>query len=485
MLFNSQVFLFVFLPLTLAVFFAVSRHGSAVAAQLWLTAASFIFYAWSGWQFLPILCLSILVNYAAGYLLVRGSLYDLSRKTLLVASVSFNLLLLAYFKYAAFLSANVMDFFGLNVALGNIALPIGISFFTFTQIAFLVDAARGEAKEYDLPRYALFVTFFPHLIAGPIIHHKEMMPQFANAGTYRYSPENLAVGLSYFAMGLFKKVVFADGIAPFATPVFAAADLGAAIPVADAWIAALAYALQIYFDFSAYSDMAIGLARMFNINLPINFNSPYKSLSIVEFWRRWHMTLSRFLRDYLYFPLGGNRKGPLRRYVNLMITMVLGGLWHGAGWTFVIWGGLHGAYLVINHLWRTFDRQLPRMLAWPVTFLAVLIAWVFFRAGTFQGALAMLLAMAGRGNGFTAQIVAPTACMYIAALLAIALFLPNTQQIMRAYLSRDFYDIEPVEGPAARLAWHPTRMNAYAMAAVLVSACLLIPKASTFLYFQF
>ena len=480
MLFNSHIFLFAFLPMTLIGFFWLARRGP-FAAQIWLTAASLVFYAWSGWRFLPLLLASIAVNFIIGRALTKRAREGRGQSVLLAAGIVFNLGILFYFKYAGFAAANFAAL-GLHLDLGNVVLPIGISFYSFTQIAFLVDAARGQAREYDLPRYALFVSFFPHLIAGPIIHHKEMMPQFAEPKTYRWSPDNLAVGLTLFTLGLFKKVAIADRISPYASPVFAAADMGGTIPFADAWLAALAYTLQIYFDFSAYSDMAIGLARMFGIHLPLNFNSPYKSLSAIDFWRRWHITLSRFLRDYLYFPLGGNRKGPLRRYVNLMLTMLLGGLWHGAGWTFLVWGALHGLYLVINHAWRGLGLRLPAFAAWMLTFLAVIFAWIFFRAHSFSGALNMLRGMSGASGLAAHGILAPIGWAYVVCGLAIALLAPNTQEIMRRYLPAPFYDIAP---PARGWAWRPSGGLALATGGLLLAAILLMPRASEFLYFQF
>ena len=284
-------------------------------------------------------------------------------------------------------------------------LPLGISFFTFQKIAYLVDAYRGEVRAGGFLSFALFVTFFPQLIAGPIVHHSEVIPQFGQKSTYRPNLDNLSMGIGIFVLGLAKKTVLADSIATYATPVFRAAQAGADPTLFEAWGGALAYTFQLYFDFSGYSDMAIGLALMFNIRLPINFNSPYKATNIIDFWRRWHITLSRFLRDYLYIPLGGNRHGVARRYANLMLTMLLGGLWHGAGWTFIVWGGLHGIFLVINHFWHalgvgsaTTSGARPGSdgsAARTITFLAVMVAWVFFRAEDFDAATRILAGMAG------------------------------------------------------------------------------------------
>jgi alginate O-acetyltransferase complex protein AlgI len=348
MLFNSYTFIFLFLPLTLVLFFFISRRLGPRAAAVMLALSSLLFYAWSGDSPL-VLMLSIVMNFIIGRALTAAP----RQIWLLTAGVGANLLVVAYFKYASFLAGTLQSLLGWPNEVPSISLLAGISFFTFTQIAFLVDAYRAEAREYSFVNYALFVTYFPHLIAGPILHHKEMMPQFENKTIYSPRADQIALGLGIFSIGLFKKVVLADGIKKLADPAFGIAAQGGSPNFVDAWIGALAYTLEIYFDFSGYSDMAIGLAQMMGVRLPLNFDSPYKARNIVEFWKRWHITLSRFLRDYLYIPLGGNRRGPPRRYVNLLATMLIGGLWHGASWTFVLWGGLHGIYLVVNHLWRS------------------------------------------------------------------------------------------------------------------------------------
>lgn len=392
MLFNSYEFIFVFLPLTLFVFFQISRTGYHQLAIAVLIVASLFFYAWWQVSCLVLLLVSIFFNYLLGIALSRhDKKIFLSKQGLLTFGIVVNLGLLGYFKYANFLVFTTNNLLSTSFSLQPIVLPLAISFFTFNQIAFLVDAYRGEAKEYDFFKFSLFITFFPHLIAGPIVHHKEMIPQFDEKSVYQFKPENLAVGITIFFIGLFKKVVFADSIAVYATSVFDAAQT-VHLTCFEAWSGALAYSLQLYFDFSGYSDMAIGAAWMFGIKFPLNFDSPYKAVNIIDFWRRWHITLSRFLRDYLYVPLGGNRKGKLRRYLNLMITMLLGGLWHGAGWTYVVWGGLHGIYLVVNHQWHSFRQELghdlskshwwSRGLGCLITFLAVIVAWVFLEQRT-------------------------------------------------------------------------------------------------------
>src|SRR3984885_10292558 len=396
MLFNSYSFVFVFLPVVLFGYFAAGRLG-ALAPVVWLALASLVFYSFSNGPFVALLLASIAFNYFAGWLLISRHLRAGPRFVVLTAGGSGDLLMLGIFKYAAFLLANFNAVFSTSFAV-NILLPVGISFYTFTQIAFLVDAYRGKVAHYALPHYALFVTYFPHLIAGPILHHRDVIPQFEAAESKSPNPHLILCGLMIFAIGLFKKTGLADGIQPLVSLAFSPE----ASPSFDhAWIGALAYTFQLYFDFSGYSDMAIGISLMFGIFLPLNFNSPYKATSIVDFWRRWHMTLSQFLRDYLFIPLGGNRHGRVLRYVNLMITTGLGGLWHGAAWTFVIWGALHGVYLCINHAWSHVAPAVPRrfaraadLAAFILTFLAVVVAWVFFRADSMASALSVLSKMA-------------------------------------------------------------------------------------------
>ena len=399
MLFNSNIFLFAFMPLVLAGFFAAKNFAGGRAAQFWLAACSVVFYASAGLSLLPPLALSIFVNFLIGRALTRQHLRGKPTAALLLAGIGFDLLLLGWFKYADFAVAN-LNILGLHLASPGIALPLGISFYTFTQIAFLADAARGLAREYDILRYVLFVTFFPHLIAGPIIHHREMMPQFAPERLTARIFDQLPKALMLFSIGLAKKVLLADGFATLAQPVFDNAAHGLMPDTIAAWGATIAYTFQIYFDFSGYSDMALALALMFGIRLPVNFLSPYKSASIIGFWRTWHMTLSRFLRDYVYIPLGGNRHGPWRRYANLMIVMSVGGLWHGAGWTFLIWGALHGFYLLVNHAWRSLSARwsFASLSPWSgrlITFTAVALAWVLFRADTFAAARMIFAAMFG------------------------------------------------------------------------------------------
>jgi len=478
MLFNSYQFIFLFLPVALAGYFVAGRFGN-LAPVIWLALASLVFYSVSNWQFVALLLASIAFNYLIGLLLISGRLRPALRFAALTAGVAGDLAVLGYFKYAGFLAANLNAIFSTGLTL-NILLPVGISFYTFTQVAFLVDAFRGKVARYALPHYALFVTYFPHLIAGPILHHRDMIPQFERAESKRPDPHLILCGLIIFAIGLFKKTCLADGIQPLVSLAF-----GPDAPTFDqAWLGALAYTFQLYFDFSGYSDMAIGISLMFGIFLPLNFNSPYKAQNIIDFWRRWHMTLSQFLRDYLYIPLGGNRHGSVLRYVNLMITMLLGGLWHGAAWTFVIWGALHGAYLCINHAWNRFGpavapryQRVANIAAFIVTFIAVVIAWVFFRADSLSTAIYVLGRMADPTTiAFGRLEIAQT--VFIMVYAGIAWFGPNTQEIMG-------YDHSKRTVGRELSAWQMRPLFIYVTAAVLAFGILGIQQHSEFIYFRF
>jgi len=391
MLFNSYEFIFVFLPITFFVYFYLNSKRLIEASRVFLVLLSLFFYSWWNIAYLPIILVSMLFNYVVGVSLSKDKEHTkVSKKMLLTFGVIANVALLGYFKYADFLIENINVMTNGHIPLLHLALPLAISFFTFQQIAYLVDSYRGETKEYDFLNYANFVAFFPQLIAGPIVHHAEMMPQFAKTRNKVKNYKNIAMGLFIFSIGLFKKVVIADTFAVWATAGF---DTATTLNLFEAWATSLSYTFQLYFDFSGYTDMAIGAALLFNIKLPINFNSPYKATSIQDFWRRWHITLSRFLRDYVYIPLGGNRKGNFRIYSNLMATFIIAGIWHGAGWTFVFWGFLHGIALVIQRAWNQLGFKLWTWLAWLITFNFINIAWVFFRAKEWEDAIKVLNAM--------------------------------------------------------------------------------------------
>ena len=504
MLFNSHVFVLLFLPVTLAVHALLGRLPDTAPARLWLLAASLVFYGWWSWTYLGLLLASLLANYALGRAIRAARAGHPANaapdpgRALMLLGVALNLALLGWFKYATFLAGTAATLVGLDLAMDAYVLPLAISFYTFLQLAYLVDTWRGRSGDYGFVDYALFVTFFPHLIAGPIVHHHELIPQFRRRATFRFHPRMVAGGVALFVVGLLKKLLLADPIGALAAPVFAqAADVPPGM--LEAWTATIAFALGLYFDFSAYSDMAIGLARMFGVRFPYNFDSPYKARSIIDFWRRWHMTLSRFLRDYLYIPLGGSRRGAARRHANLMLTMLLGGLWHGAGWTFVVWGGLHGAYLLVNHAWATSGRRLGALPAQALTLLAVLVAWVFFAAPSLAAATAVLAGMSGlhgpaqpgaatllgallRGeagpDALSARTLLSWATLGAAAVLVLAA--PNSQQMI------DGRHADPAEPRAwGRLRFRPSLATATLAAAGFLLALAFMADVREFVYFQF
>jgi D-alanyl-lipoteichoic acid acyltransferase DltB (MBOAT superfamily) len=516
MIFSSWQFILVFLPLALGGFFAIPAR-LLIARKLWLTAASLAFYGYWKLDYLPLIGLSVVFNYSVAEAMFRWHGRFASR-WILTGGVGVNLLVLGYFKYADFFIGTVNAVSRLELQTLHLVLPLAISFFTFTQIAYLVDVYRDQARHYSFLDYTLFVVLFPHLISGPIVRHWEIIPQFASR-VILFSMADLSTGLSIFLIGLYKKLLLADPVAGVANSVFDAAHQGITLTWFDSWLGTTAYALQIYFDFSGYSDMAIGLARMFSITFPCNFDSPYKSASIADFWHRWHITLTRFLREYLYFPLGGNRCSLLRQIFNILVVMLASGLWHGAGWTFVLWGGLHGSFLVIHNLWKTGIRRLGwqpvhwtyRLGATALTFVAVLVGWVLFRCSSINVAGSILGSMGGL-HGFTvpfnigearlglgklfshvgATIVHPSSGIAglsyewsihgIALLLCIVWFLPNTQQLLAGLNPI----LEDVRQPARwQLRLNFTGGLLLGIPAVMVILSLLGSQPSPFLYFNF
>ncbi len=510
MLFNSFEYIVFFLPTACLVFFILSHKGYAQLALTSLIVASLFFYGWWNPLYLILIVGSMLFNYGVGYLLLTHD-HSRQKRFILVIGIIGNLGLLGYFKYANFFVNNVNLLFETSFHLEKIILPLAISFFSFQQIAYLVDVHKGLIQKQPFTSYCLFVCFFPQLIAGPIVHHSEMMPQFQKPHIFKFNVENLSIGIALFSMGLFKKVVLADNIAFYVSPVFLAAEHQTNVNIYTAWSAALAYTCQLYFDFSGYTDMAMGAARLFGINLPINFNSPYKSNNIIEFWRRWHMTLSRFLKDYVYVPLGGNRKGHVRRFVNLLITMLLGGIWHGAGWTFVIWGLMHGVYLVVNHLWQmifnsagalqssTLSKYCYGISARLLTFFFLVIAWVVFRAHSLTGAKYMLLTMFGF-NDDPKQFHNPfgsdlehyyhlafniLGLPYIGILLLIMFFAPNSMQIVGILQDKNHLSYDQ-RAKLSRIRFQPSAVWAVVISLMVVLAWQgMLGKVSEFLYFQF
>lgn len=540
MLFNSYVFIFGYLPVTLIGFYALG-HRSRAWAIGWLIAASFVFYAW--WRPLNVLLIapSILVNYGLSRALLRlGDERPRTTRAVLVVGILFNLCFLGYFKYLNFLEGTINDVFGANLVLTHLILPLGISFITFQKIAFLIDVQAGRVTSFTLRDFALFVLFFPQLVAGPIVHYREMMPQFHKAAC-RFDAEDAAVGVSLFFFGLFKKVVFADSIAPLVTPIYTGAAHGTATSLVYAWLAALGFTLQIYFDFSGYSDMALGLARFFGVRLPVNFYSPLRATNIVDFWLRWHVSLTRFLTAYIYNPLvltltrrrlargkpvmSARRTTPAAFVTMLMfptvLTMFISGLWHGAGYQYVLWGLIHGVFLTINHAWRQVrpkfwpDSRSYARVARPgglvLTFFSVVAAMVMFRAQTVSSALVLWKGMLGL-NGVTlphavydhlgplaglAHAIGTVpvwasgrdlvdALLWTAALLAIALLTPNTLQMLARY--EPALGVKPRPGdpePGGVLAWKPSAAWAIGLSVIAAAGILSLGQLSEFLYWQF
>lgn len=536
MLFNSAAFLLEFLPVTFAGFVLLAGLRQRRLAGLWLTLASLVFYSWWRPANLPLLILSMTVNFAMGGILMRYP-----RKVLLALGIAFNIVLLGYFKYAAFLVTSFVEVTSADWQIPHVILPLAISFFTFQQIAYLVDAFGGRVSERDPLNYCLFITFFPHLIAGPITHHKEMLSQFSGPGRFRPRWDLVGLGATLFMIGLFKKVMVADPFGVAVRPIFAAAETGG-VPLVQAWTGALSYALQIYFDFSGYTDMAIGLGLLFGISLPPNFNSPYKARNVIDYWSRWHMTLTRFLTAYVYNPIVvalTRRRARLRQplpkrgrmttgtFVALValptiLTMFISGIWHGAGWQFVIFGLLHGAYLTIAHAWRSWKVHRGKDVdgggavavaaSTLLTFLCVVVALVFFRAPSVAAAIDMLRGMIGANEIILPKFAAglpgadsltrllgvhyahlemfePIYAARILIFLAVVWTLPNAYQWLRSYpTALDFHPAPSwLEGAAPRLRWRPSIVWGFSLGAVSALTLLfaLSSAPTEFLYFQF
>jgi len=543
MLFNSYLFLLGFLPLAAALFYAFGRVSRSMALH-WLTLASLAFYAWWRPLNVAIILPSILINFALARRLQRLGGDERQRgaaRWTLVLGIALNVCFLGYFKYWDFFTDAVNDAFGTQFVLTHIVLPLGISFITFQKIAFLIDVHGGRIKSFDFSDYALFVLFFPQLIAGPIVHYREVMPQFHKASC-RFNATDVGVGLTMFCFGLFKKAFLADSIAPLVSPIFARAAAGDPVSLLPALMAAVGFTLQIYFDFSGYSDMAIGIARLFGIKLPANFDSPLRATSIIDYWLRWHITLSRFLTAYVYNPLLlwrtrarlargkpalGGRNVSLGAYLNLlvlptMVTMFVSGLWHGAGYTFIVWGLLHGVFLSINHGWRLFKTKRRKgkakeqpswsLGAFALTFLSVVVAMVFFKSSSMHAAWSMLQGMVGaHGIGLPKSLfehVGPLADLmrqtgggpeawwgaqefmmltaWIIVMLGIAWFCPNSAQLLGRY--EPALGVRPVLPDSGRLAqqqWQPSLRWAAVVSAVAFAAVLRLGGPSEFLYWQF
>jgi D-alanyl-lipoteichoic acid acyltransferase DltB (MBOAT superfamily) len=508
MLFNSYVFIALFLPVALAGFFASAKFGRRFAGA-WLVATSLVFYGWWNPAFLPLLLASILMNYGMSELVASQGSRPALQRALLTAAVVMNISALFYFKYYVEMAHFLSNKFGLQVHADSIVLPLGISFFTFTQIGYLIDVKQGVAKDRGFLNYVLFVTFFPHLVAGPILHHREMMPQFAENSTYRLSTVNIATGVTVFAFGLFKKTILADPLGQAVAAGFGAPEH---LSFFAAWWVSIKYALQLYFDFSGYSDMAIGLACMFNVRFPLNFNSPFKSQNIIEYWQRWHMTLTRYLNLYLYNPLAlavvrwrsehgyGTKRADqktLGGFLSMtalptMLTMGLIGIWHGAGLQFLLFGLLHGFYLTFNNAMRTIKgstKQASTGIAAPAerlfnvsaTFIAVVVGLVLFRSPSLENALAMYQGMLGL-RGFSLSVTSAEIA-WVLMLAVIIWGFPNVHQIMGKFA--------PALGKAEaaangiRVVWQANFRWALMVGFLLAVSLLALGGTSEFMYFQF
>jgi len=477
MLFNSYIYIFLFLPITLIVYFTLNKFKLIQISKGWLVLASLFYYSYWKPEYLPLILLSMIFNYSIGSTLLGKENLKINRKLILGIGIIGNIFLLGYFKYFNFLLDNFNSLLHSDFDYMKIILPLAISFFTFQQIAYLVDSYRGETKEYDFLNYALFVTFFPQLIAGPIVHHKEMMPQFEKLRNKIFSHKNFAAGIFLFSIGLFKKAILADTLSGFVGEGYSLVN---SLNFFESWLVMISYALQIYFDFSGYTDMALGASMMFNIFLPQNFNSPYKATSIQDFWRRWHMTLSRFLRDYIYIPLGGNKAGKLKTYRNLFLTFLIGGLWHGANWTFIIWGAMHGVATVIQRLWQYTKIRLPGFIGTIITFMFVCFTWAFFRADSLDSGLQMSQNMLG-ANGFKLPSVYH-GHFRLENINSLAFFDP-TNTLYTIILS--FGLLFSINSTQITLKFKPSFLMAVFTSIILIMGISSIGQPSEFLYFNF
>lgn len=478
MIFSSYIFMFVFFPLVFCGYFLLSKCRRPVFQHAFLAAASLVFYGWDNPKYVAIIITSILFNYCLSFGLAKESFSDKARKALFVLGIVFNIGILGFFKYTDFVIGNVNFFTGLRLEPLNLVFPLGISFFTFQQFSFIVSCYKTKKPCRSFINYALFVSFFPQLIAGPIVLYEEMMPQFQEEKRRRVNAENVIRGLAVFASGLFKKIVLADTFAVLATNGFTAAGSLAFLP---AWVAVFAYAFQIYFDFSGYCDMAIGGALMLNIELPLNFDAPYRAKNVREFWRRWHITLGRALTTYIYIPLGGNRRGKARTFLNLMATFLISGLWHGPAWTFVVWGALHGLANIFDRVFEKQQNKLPAFVRQLATFLFVTVAWVLFRAESWAQAGAVYKAMfAPRAVGSLAEISALFYDGYsnLPQLMSLGM-------IGLIFAVGALWVVKEKNAKALARDFRITPRSALLFAAVYAFAILHLTRLSPFIYFNF
>lgn len=495
MLFNSYFFIFLFFPCVLGVFIFLNGLSSNKFAKVWLVGSSIFFYGWWNANYVPLILFSIVMNYTLGLWLSKIKNISYQKKIILASGIIINLGLLGYYKYLGFFMSIGNGIIGTSVSINQIILPLAISFFTFQQITYLVDSYKEKVDNYDFTDYCLFVTFFPQLIAGPIVHHKEILKQFKARWDKKTKQKFALLGSSIFLIGLFKKVVIADNIGILSDKVFSIYASGGTVSIFDSWIATFSYTFQIYFDFSGYCDMAVGIGYFFGIILPVNFLSPYKSSNIVEFWRRWHITLGRFFKEYLYIPLGGNRKGFGKTIVNLSIVMILGGLWHGANWTFLLWGCLHGFYFALHFLLKIgrnrIKLNLPglskigALISTMTTFFAVAVAWVLFRADSVSDAFRMYKTMFGLSTEKAIVVFEPVVLLWILLLLAIVWFLPNIYKMYRINVNADNAEELYLQNIKQSSNFFQSYGWGIMHGTIFFSVVLLMAKSSEFLYFQF
>ncbi len=485
MTFNSYIFTLLFLPLSVIGYFSLNRFNLLKTSKVFLIGMSLWFYGYFNLNYLFIMIASIICNWFISRILCKTTLKDHLRKLMLLIGIIFNLGMIFYFKYFDFFLSNINSIFETDFILRNILLPLGISFYTFQQVSYVVDSFKGETKGYNFIDYALFVSFFPQLVAGPIALHGEMIPQFKDIQNKKINHQNLSCGIYFFAIGLFKKVMIADIFGKVVTYGYAYSETLTSL---DAVVVMLCYTFQIYFDFSGYSDMAIGIGKMFNINLPANFNSPYKALSIIDFWDRWHLTLTRFLRNYVYFPLGGSRKGEARTYINILIVFFLSGLWHGATWLFILWGMLHGIFNVFTRLIKKHWDRMFKPLRWAITFIFVNLTWIIFRAETVEQLLNMLNKVIFLRDGFSLSqgLIDSFYIVEFSTLLNAFSFIPFQAELIMLvfYLVVSFAVVLFLKN-INEIKFQPKISNSLITVLFLVWSIVSFSGVSTFLYFNF
>ena len=482
MIFNSYIFVLLFLPMSVIGYYTINKFKKYALAEVYLISMSLWFYGYFNISYLFIIISSILVNFTLATLMHKK---EKLKKILVIVGILGNISVLFYYKYMMFFVQNINVIFKQNFEITNILLPLGISFFTFQQISYIVDSYTGKSPMYNLREYALFVTFFPQLIAGPIVLHNETIPQFRNETKKTLNAENFAQGLMAFSLGMGKKVLIADYLGKIVNAGYSSVN---ELTSTDAVIVVLAYTFQIYFDFSGYCDIATGIGKIFNIDIPMNFNSPYKALTINDFWKRWHITLTRFLRTYVYFPLGGNRGGGVRKYTNLMLVFLVSGLWHGANYTFILWGVLHGIFMIIT---RIFQKQIDKLhpaLNWLMTFGFVNVTWIIFRADSLEQAITMMFKLIyftpSTVSDFISNKFRTVDVSFLINHLPIAQTTANTSLILIVFVLLTILTLG-CKNTNERLSKPVGVFNAVSCAVILFWSIMSFSEISAFLYFNF